>query len=182
MKSLNEIYKSYMPGHWGGGDKGTTHTYIDEYEHLLKEYRNGSTVLEIGIYLGHSCDMWCDYFTDSTIIGVDITNCGIDLDNIRYKAIFADATKTDILSYIEDYTFDVIIDDGSHKFEDQINSYNILKHKLSPNGIYIIEDIDNLDLHRIQFETIDDSKVVSIIDNRSKKNRYDDVLVVIKNK
>jgi len=182
MKALSEIYKSYMPGEAGGGDKGTTHTYIDEYEHLLKDYRDKSTVLEIGIHLGHSCEMWCEYFTNSTIVGVDIINNGIDTDHIPYKAIFADATSPDILSHIKDYTFDVIIDDGSHKFEDQISSYNILKHKLSPTGIYIIEDIDNLDLHRIQFESIDNSKVVSIIDNRSKKGRYDDVLVVIKNK
>jgi SAM-dependent methyltransferase len=181
MKSLKQIYENYT-GPEGWGDKGTAHTYIDEYEHLLKEYRNGSTVLEIGIAFGHSCNMWCDYFIDSTIVGVDIDDHGIDRNNTRYVPIFADATSPDVLPYIEQYTFDVIIDDGSHHLGDQLNSYNILKHKLSPNGIYIIEDVANLDSVRGVFESLDDAKSISIIDNRSKKGRYDDVLIVIKNK
>jgi cephalosporin hydroxylase len=179
MKSLKKIYEKYA-GPDGWGDKGTAHTYIDEYETLLKAYRNNSVVLEIGIAYGHSCEMWCDYFIDSTIIGVDIANHGIDIDNVHYKTIFVDASSPDILPHLENYTFDVIIDDGSHRIEDQLNSYNLLKHKLSPNGIYIIEDVANLDSVRPQFESLDSSKTISIIDNRDKKGRYDDVLVVIK--
>jgi len=178
MESLKEIYKKYT-GPDGWGDKGTAHTYIDEYERLLKNYRNNSTVLEIGIAFGHSCEMWCDYFTNSTIIGVDITNHGIDVNNVRYKTFFIDATTPDVLPFLEQYTFDVIIDDGSHGIEDQLNSYNILKHKLSPNGIYIIEDVANLDSVRPLFESIDNTKTVTIIDNRNKKDRYDDVLIII---
>jgi hypothetical protein len=180
MESLKQIYEKYT-GPDGWGDKGTAHTYIDEYEHLLKNYRNNSTVLEIGIAFGHSCEMWCDYFINSTIVGVDITNHGIDINNIRYKAFFVNASSPEVLPYLKNYTFDVVIDDGSHRIEDQLNSYNILKHKLSPNGIYIIEDVANLDLVKHQFESLDDSKTVSIIDNRNKKGRYDDVLIVIKN-
>ena len=181
MKSLKEIYENYT-GPDGWGDKGTAHTYIDEYEYLLKEYRNNSTVLEIGIAYGHSCEMWCDYFTNSIIVGVDITNHGIDVNNVRYIPIFTDASSPNVLPHISQYIFDVIIDDGSHRIEDQLNSYNILKDKLSPNGIYIIEDVADLDLVKHEFESIDDSKTISIIDNRNKKGRYDDVLIVIKNK
>lgn len=180
MKTLKEIYEKYT-GLDGWGDKGTAHTYIDEYETLLKDYRNNSVVLEIGIAYGHSCEMWCDYFIDSTIVGADITNHGIDSNTVRYKTVFANASSKDILPYLENYTFDVIIDDGSHHLDDQLNSYNILKHKLSPNGIYIIEDVANIDQSRQKFESLDDSKMISIIDNRHKKGRYDDVLVVVKN-
>ena len=49
---------------------------------------------------------------------------------------------------------------------------------MKPNGIYIIEDVNNLD------STIDTYKKlhnnVEIIDNRHIKNRVDDVLVVYK--
>jgi len=179
MKSLNEIYKNYMDYiHWG--DKGTVHTYIDEYEHLLKEYRDGSTVLEIGIARGHSMEMWCDYFTNSTIIGVDIVNNNIPEDT-RYKAIFCDAASPEIIPYIKDYKLDVIIDDGSHHPQDQINSFNILKDYMSPNGIYIIEDVSDLNYVQSYFETIKDKHSIEIIDNRYKKNRFDDILIVIKN-
>jgi hypothetical protein len=182
MKTLQEIYEGYSGPDYdaGWGDKGTTHTYIQEYEHLLANYRNGSTVLEIGICHGHSCEMWCDYFTNSTIVGVDIHNHGIDIEKVRYKAIIADATNESVLPHLEDYTFDVIIDDGSHHIGDQLNSYHILKHKMNPNGIYIIEDVANIDTVRSLFEDLDKEKTITVIDNRNLKGRYDDVLVIIK--
>jgi hypothetical protein len=182
MKTLQQIYEAYSGPDYdaGWGDKGTTHTYIQEYERLLADYREGSTVLEIGIAFGHSCDMWCDYFTNSTIVGVDITNHGIDAEKARYKAIFADATNQSVLPFLEDYMFDVIIDDGSHHIDHQLNSYHILKHKLNPNGIYIIEDVANIDTVRSLFENLDREKTVTVIDNRDLKGRYDDVLVVLK--
>jgi hypothetical protein len=85
MKQLREIYENYK-GPDGWGDKGTAHTYIDEYAKLLKPYRKNSTVLEIGIAFGHSMEMWCDYFIDSDIIGADIKNHGVP-DDTRYKKI-----------------------------------------------------------------------------------------------
>ena len=75
-------------------------------------------------------------------------------------------------------TFDVIIDDGSHIINDQINSFNILKHRMNPNGIYIIEDVNNIDLSRDRLTELHGN--IKIIDNRHIKNRVDDVLVVYK--
>ena len=70
MKSLNEIYLDYKSPE-GHGDKGTAHTYIDEYEKLLGQYRENSTVLEIGICQGESLKMWDEYFVNANIYGVD---------------------------------------------------------------------------------------------------------------
>ena len=179
MKSLNEIYQNYL-GPDGWGDKGTAHTYIEEYEYLLKPYRYNSTILEIGMAYGHSMEMWCDYFIDSRIIGVDITNHGIP-EETRYKAIFCDATSSEIIPHIENYKLDVVIDDGSHNPQDQIDSFNLLKNYMSPNGLYIIEDINNMEHIKSYLETIKEKYSVEIIDNRNKKNRNDDVLVLIKN-
>ena len=39
MNNLSEIYKKYQSPE-GHGDKGTAHTYIDEYQRLLEPYRN----------------------------------------------------------------------------------------------------------------------------------------------
>ena len=71
---------------------------------------------------------------------------------------------------------DIIIDDGSHRIHDQVNSFNLLKERMNPGGIYIIEDIQCLDLEEIELEELHDN--VEIIDLRKVKNRYDDVLVV----
>ena len=69
MKTLNEIYQNYQSPD-GHGDKGTAHTYIDEYERLLEPYRKNSIVLEIGLCEGESLRMWEEYFIDSKVIGV----------------------------------------------------------------------------------------------------------------
>ena len=179
MKSLNEIYKNYQSPDYHG-DKGTAHTYIDEYEKLLAPYRNGSTIMEIGLYHGESLRMWEDYFTNSTIIGVDINPNTIQnlIDEGTHNIIISDATKLEFLSHITDHTFDVIIDDGSHILEDQINSFNLLRDKMNSGGLYIIEDIIEIDKNKDIFYTLYDN--VEIIDNRHIKQRHDDVLVIFK--
>jgi hypothetical protein len=179
MKTLNEIYLNYQSPE-GHGDKGTAHTYIDEYEKLLDKYRENSTVLEIGICEGESLKMWNEYFVNSEVYGIDITDFYIkDLINEnKYNIIIGDASSNDILNQLNNLTFDVIIDDGSHLINDQINSFNILKNKMKPNGIYIIEDVNDLDLTIDSYNTLHNN--IDIIDNRHIKNRRDDVLIVYK--
>ena len=46
------------------------------------------------------------------------------------------------------------------------------------NGIYIIEDVNNIDQTKNRLSELHDN--VNIIDNRHIKNRIDDVLVVYK--
>lgn len=179
MKTLNEIYAKYQypDGH---GDKGTAHTYIDEYEKLLRPYRNNATILEIGLAYGESLCMWHEYFTNSKIVGIDIQDNEIKplLEDPRFDIIIADATKQEVLSHIEQYTFDVVIDDGSHALEDQVASFNILKNKMKPGGLYIIEDVFDIDSSRELFESL--HSPCAVVDNRFLKNRSDDVLILYK--
>jgi len=179
MKSLNEIYKNYQSPE-GHGDKGTAHTYIDEYEKLLKDHRENSMVLEIGICRGESLKMWDEYFINSKVYGIDITDQYIKdlIAENKYNIIIGNACSNNILKQLNDLTFDVIIDDGSHLINDQISSFNILKHRMKPNGIYIIEDVNNLDSTIGRYKELHNN--VEIIDNRHIKNRVDDVLVIYK--
>lgn len=182
MKSLQEIYQPYA----SKSDKGTVHTYIQEYETLLEPYRHNSTVLEIGIHLGYSLETWCDYFVNSTILGVDIINAGIDVTTARYKPIFCDAASTELLEYIQDYQFDVVIDDGSHRLEDQIATLTLISPLMKQGGMYVIEDIQNPDkdidvLTQQVKQTLSRPYVdCKVIDNRNLKGRYDDVLIIYK--
>jgi hypothetical protein len=179
MKSLNEIYSKYQSPE-GHGDKGTAHTYINEYEKLLDGYRENSTVLEIGICQGESLKMWDEYFINSEVYGIDITDQyikGLIKEN-KYNIIIGNACSEEIIKQLNHLTFDIIIDDGSHLIDDQINSFNILKHKMKPNGIYIIEDVNNIDITKDRLSELHDN--IKIIDNRHIKNRVDDVLVVYK--
>lgn len=179
MRTLSEIYEGHSSPE-GFGDKGTLHTYIEIYEKLLNPYRHNSSILEIGLYHGQSLRMWNEYFIDSKIYGVDIIdrNFGEMINDEKFNIFIADATQKQFLNLIEDLTFDIIIDDGSHLIRDQISSFLLLKNKIKSGGLYIIEDIDNIDSNRNIFENLHDN--VEIIDNRHIKNRFDDVLIIYK--
>jgi SAM-dependent methyltransferase len=179
MNSLSEIYKKYQSPE-GHGDKGTAHTYIDEYQRLLEPYRKNSTVLEIGLFMGESLRMWEEFFIDSDIIGMDISDDYL-INLIKegtHNIIIGDATKEEILDSISDKMFDVIIDDGSHRLHDQIKTFNILKNRMKPNGIYIIEDVLNIDDVKDIFLSLHNN--IEVIDNRHIKKRNDDVLIIYK--
>jgi spermidine synthase len=179
MKQLYEIYRKYSSPE-GHGDKGTSHTYIEEYAKLLEPYRHNSTVLEIGLYSGESLRMWDEYFVNSNIIGVDITSHNLSeimLDK-KFNILIGDATKESFLDMVSEQTFDVIIDDGSHNLSDQIKSFTLLKNKIKEGGIYIIEDVLYIDETKEIFYSLHDN--FEIIDNRHIKNRHDDVLIVYK--
>ena len=181
MKSLHEIYKNYSMNDCGG-DKGTQHSYIDIYEQIFSSKpRSNINLFEIGIYQGHSLMMWSEYFENSNIVGADI-----DISNIKFnfnsnvKIIEANIVNNNLLNtFLSSYGgFDYIIDDGSHKLHDQLYAYSSLSKFLKDDGVYIIEDIENINESKEYFKNL--SSNVEIFDLRNVKNRYDDVLIAIR--
>lgn len=193
MKMLSEIYAKYAGADClSGCDKGSVHSYIDVYEEIFAPYRHtASRVLEIGLMTGASLRMWEEYFDKE---GVEV--CGVDLcdrphDGLAdlrpliaegtHRISLLDATNT---QQVEDAfgaaCFDVIIDDASHALVQQFDIYAVFKDRLSPGGIYVIEDVEKIDDSRALLEQIDPDKNVTILDRRSVKGRFDDVLVIIK--
>ncbi|MEY4334492.1 MAG: virus Omega [Bacteroidota bacterium] len=174
MKSLKEIYLQFSTqSPIDGGDKGTVHSYIDYYEESLKPFRdNAKKVLEIGINNGHSLMMWNEYFYNADIIGVDLRIPNIDINCLMIQG---DATDPETFRNLN--SLDVIVDDGSHKLNHQLESFEILFPLLNDGGIYIIEDIVNIDKTEDIFLKL--SKNVKIFDFRHIKNRSDDVIVQI---
>src|SRR5215831_7296942 len=192
MKSLAEIYERYKHSdvHFGT-DKGTIHSYIETYERLLADYRRNSTVLEIGVGCGQSIRMWKEFFIDSRVIGTDISDCpshyGTDLKSVLAEGhdlrFFNAADPEQCKKHLDGLVFDVIIEDADdHNADQQLTIYNNLRGHLAPDGIYIIEDIADLDRSKARFQQIDFSKHVQIVDLRKIKGRFDDVLVVIDEK
>lgn len=181
-KTLSEIFDKYRINEEAGhADKGSIHSYIEPYEKLLAPYREGCSMLEVGIALGWSVKMWNDYFHNSKIIGNDISivfdvNQTKPVNNNTIEYIEHDATKESFLQAIPNTTFDIIIDDGSHMEKDQIDTFNMLKHRMNKGGLYIIEDILSLDMNKHRFMRLHNN--CEIIDLRHMKNRFDDVLIV----
>ena len=176
MCHLSKIYKKYSAPE-GSGDKGTAHSYIENYYHhkFDKIRLNKLNILEIGVSTGSSLEMWSEYFPNSNIIGVELENIDYRPTNSRIKLIIGNGTDSKTYQNVEQ--LDIIIDDGSHIFTDQIFSFAILYHKLNKGGIYVIEDVKNIDevgpfFYRLNINT-------KIFDFRKLKKRDDDVIVEI---
>lgn len=176
MKTLAEIYEKYAihGGDKGHGDKGTTHSYIPEYEKLLAPYRDKCTFMEVGLAYGMSVALWDEYFSeDCNLLGACI---GMVFDTSkfpRWTFLKQDATKPEFVKSLPEGTrFDVVIDDASHMDPDQTGTRDLLMPLMNPGGLYIIEDILSLE------QTTHLWKGAEIHDLRSVKGRFDDVLVV----
>lgn len=187
MITLAEIYKKYTGKSIGFGDKGTEHSYIEVYEEILKPYRKSKNVLEIGIGQGHSLRMWDEYFSDAKVYGVN-TIYEVGLPEMIYSGnhnikIFDTLELELVEQEYKGFLFDVIFEDASHLFYDSIALYNNFKYHVKAGGIYIIEDVNDIDTFKKWFDdNVDKTKIVEVIDRREIKNRYDDVLIIIKDR
>lgn len=176
MTTLHEVYTKYSaPEGWG--DKGTLHSYIDLYASQMTK-RSNVSVLEIGVEYGHSIAMWQEYFNNSKVYGIDIKS-----DNVKFELqnfILGDATDSDVIKkHFPRNKFDYIIDDGSHKIAHQIASFDILFPKMKKGGKYFIEDVNG----DAAIKAITDHLSgydFELFDFRSVKNRYDDIVIMVR--
>ena len=121
--------------------------YLEEDERIFAPYRNESIrLLEIGVQNGGSLEIWSKYFPNvENIIGCDIDpKCGeLKFDDERISVVVGDVNantcKQNILQQSD--TFDIIIDDGSHKSSDVIRSFALYFPYLKNDGVYLVEDL-----------------------------------------
>ena len=125
------------------------HPYTLFYDSLFNMKRKERyNIAEIGILDGASLLMWKEYFINSTIYGFEYNNELIKKFNNKNK------NKDIIISHINvtsqqsitnafsnNIKYDIIIDDSTHQFEDQIRIISNVYQYLKPGGILIIEDI-----------------------------------------
>jgi cephalosporin hydroxylase len=170
-------------------DKNTLHSYIPVYQKLFSPIRHSvKHILEIGIANGGSLLLWHDFFPNAIIHGIDISPRPKILDNYeRIKTHQFNAYELpNIKSFFEknNIKFDVIIDDGPHRLTPMCVVAKHYTPHLTSDGILIIEDISQLKwIPTIKTKLpLNMQKNMIIIDNRHIKNRYDDVMIIAKNK
>lgn len=135
--SLVELGKIY------GTDKSTDHNYYSRYyENILSPFRQSCDILEIGP-CEKSLKVWENFFEKGNIHNLKTDNSEITIKSERIK-VFRINQSDDI--QLKDFTknnfdYDVIVDDGTHKMLDQQIAIQILFDKLKPGGKYIIEDL-----------------------------------------
>ena len=151
--SLNNYYNKYEPNFFNYFINSYNNNkliccklfhYFRIYDELFKAKQlDDVNILEIGVKMGGSIQMLTNYFKNlNKYIGIDINN-----DCKKFEKIFnnvdiyiGDQENIDFLNGLNIDNLDIIIDDGGHQFNQQINSFNILFNKLNDDGIYLIED------------------------------------------
>lgn len=122
-------------------------SYLQHYDrHFVYIKGKELSILEIGVQAGGSLEVWASYFKSAKhIIGCDIDPvCGsLSYADPRIQLIIGDINTLETLKCLEAITdkLDVIIDDGSHKSSDVIQSFVQLFPRLTDGGIYLIEDL-----------------------------------------
>ena len=129
-----------------GTDKASAvHGFLSLYEGFLHPYRSEPlSVLEIGVHEGASVRTWEEYFPVGRIVGVDIRPEARRHASERIHIEIADQSDPQDLVTIGARLgpFDLILDDGSHLWEHQILSFQLLFPFVKPSRWYVLEDIN----------------------------------------
>lgn len=189
-----------------GSDKGQKrHDYTKYYFEIFKNIKDKKmNIFELGLGTnsksfqfnmgpdgkpGASLRGWKEFFVNSKIYGADIDST-ILFEEERIKTFYCDQTKKESIENLfnvdlKGIKFDVIIEDGLHKFyANEIflrNSFKFLKE----GGTYIIEDLTQSSADSfisIRESLISDLgiKEFEIIDRTFSRNKKDNRLLVLK--
>ncbi len=141
------------------------HSYTPVYYEMFKDRRNSiKKVLEVGIgyyktingipltfdqnlnrknYHGAGLKMWRDFFTNAQIYGADIVPDALMTDE-RIATFLCDETKKEDIENLIRQTgsdIDIFVDDGSHRWRDQVFLAKTILPLLKKDVIYVIEDV-----------------------------------------
>lgn len=120
--------------------------YPEVYDEVFHRYREScKCALEIGVQNGGSLQLLGRMFPNAQIHGLDVNPICATLNGTlgeRVSVLVGDATNPKTLATLPE--FDVIIDDGAHVPQMQAATFVYLfQHKLSANGVYVIEDLEH---------------------------------------
>ena len=168
-------------------DKNTIHSYLNLYENLLKTKKETAlNVIEIGIWMGGSIQLWHDYFVNASIYAVDVLNeQGIPSflkNNSRIKIHHStNAYDINYINSLKHIKFDMILDDGPHTLDTMKTFVKNYSYLLSDDGILILEDVqDIMWIEPLKQCVPDDLKqCIDVYDLRTIKGRYDDIVFVV---
>ena len=118
--------------------------YLDVYHDLLRDWQGRDvTFMEIGIFKGGSIDLWKGFFgPGSTLVFLDIDPaCQAFAGPGVHVEIGDQADPVFLKSVAEKYgPFDIIVDDGGHKMDQQATSLRHLWPTVKNRGLYVVED------------------------------------------
>ena len=124
------------------------HAYTSIYNLLFSNLRYKDIKLgELGILDNNSMLSWREFFPNAKLYGFEWFDERLDKainDNIDCRYIKMNVKDVNSISdglSVAGSKFDILIEDSTHLFEDQIKFVNEAHKHLNPGGILIIEDI-----------------------------------------
>ena len=122
--------------------------YIEIYDVIFGNCRlsksDGVRFLEVGVADGGSLQIWEKYFgPTASIIGIDIDpSCSL-LPEVGHLVRIGSQTDAKFLHSVvlELGGLNVVLDDGSHVGQDQLETFVTLWPLLEDGGVYVVEDL-----------------------------------------
>ena len=155
-KDLNFLFKYF-------NSYKQVHDYTAFYQENLKELKDKKLdILEIGTAKGDGIASFYFYFPYSKLIGVDNNPFRTRYKSKRIRNIYVDISSKQILKNLTNHLnqkFDLIVDDCSHKLIDQILCFSENFKNLKNGGIYVVEDLNFPEIHKMYNPT---SEVVDL--------------------
>jgi hypothetical protein len=117
--------------------------YLRHYQSHFERFRDEPiNMMEIGVLGGSSLKVWKTWFSQATIVGVDIDPACARFAEGRVVIEIGSQEDPGFLARISAaYPPSIIIDDGSHRADHIVYTFERLFPALEPGGIYIVEDV-----------------------------------------
>lgn len=139
-----DLMKFWLFAEHRGIDKWVN--YFPVYEKWFAPYRDKEIVfVEIGVQNGGSIQMWRDYFNkDVKLVGVDINPDCKQFEDAEQNIFIEIGSQDDPnfwASFKKKYPrVDILLDDGGHKFNQQIVTFREMFPHIKDGGLYMCED------------------------------------------
>lgn len=119
-------------------------TYFPVYDRLFAPYRDRPvTFVEIGILSGGSLFMWRDFFAPgSRIVGIDLNPDAVRWRDHGFEILIGSQSDPDFWARALNTIgpIDIVLDDGGHRFDQQIITCESALPGIRDGGLLVVED------------------------------------------
>jgi capsular polysaccharide biosynthesis protein len=125
-----------------GTDKSTRSLgYLPLYEQVFGHLRDERfEMVEFGVGRGESLATWTEYFSQASFIGVDPSPSALQFASERVAIRVGDVTEPGFLEELATSSAPtVVIDDGSHRWKDQVETFRALYPAVQQGGYYVLQ-------------------------------------------
>lgn len=176
MEAIFARYATASEGTRDGTDKTTIHAYGPVYDRLFGAIRHDvQHVVELGVDSGASLAAWAEYFANARVTGIDLSLASVKFTHPRVDVRQGDATQPPPPGLGD---VDVVIDDASHRLQDQLASLAVWGPRVS--RMMVIEDVAAPSFEAFGHLATTLGMTMEAHDLRAQTGRFDDVLLVFR--